>query len=102
MNYKNIKYPNTLRGFIKWTRDFPPLETGKNRRHYCKNGLYMSLELIKEDYPIWGKPYSFIGKTFRKYNESDRDFTLPDNEDMCETVFADEIAAYEIETTGNV
>ena len=93
MNYKGLHYTNTLTGFKKWCKDFPPMSIGIRRQYFHKNGIYMSLEIIEEAYPIFGEPYYFVGKTFRRYDEKDKDFTLCDEKEAFD-VFFPEIERY--------
>lgn len=91
MNYKNIKFKNTIEGFASWCSNFPSLEIGTNRQFFKKDNCYASLEKVK-----MFSQAPFVGATFRYYDSQQQDFVYMTKSEGAK-LFDAEIRAYEKE-----
>ena len=68
MNYKGLKFTNTLNEFKRWCKTFPPLEIGSNREFAEDGDYYLSMEVCK------GLGASrFMGVTVAHFDDDDFD-----------------------------
>lgn len=74
MNYKNIAFKNSLSEFKRWCNEFEPLVRGTNVEFFKNGNFYMSLEKVK----MISKE-GFVGVTFRRYDEKEKDFVISDD-----------------------
>lgn len=96
MNYKGLTFDCTMSDFKRWTREFPPLEDGQDRKYYQYGEYFMSLEAVRGETMNLGQ-YGFIGLTLRKYDSEQKDFVCVSSEErdqLLDGVFAQAIKKY--------
>lgn len=91
MNYKRMRFTNSLRSFKIWTEEFPNVLSTcskDQRKFYDRGDFYCSVE------PVIIMGVEILGYVFRKYDEESSDF-IHVSEDEGKEIFADVIRRIE-------
>lgn len=71
-NYKGIKFANTMEGFKRWTKEFPPMDKDavKAKGYQKKDDLYLELQLVQG----FITDSKFVSASVRKFDHESENF----------------------------
>lgn len=99
-NYKGIKFNNTMEGFKRWNKEFPPMDKdavkaqGFKREQIQDDTYYMELQLVQG---FLSPDSKFISANIRKYDPESQNFEyvgIDKEKELIDTVFHSKIGSF--------
>lgn len=95
-NYKGIKFANTMEGFKRWTKEFPPMDKDavKAKGYQKKDDLYLELQLVQG----FITDSKFVSASVRKFDHESENFEnvgFEEEKELLGTIFSSKVKQFE-------